>query len=51
VALLGVDVVMRPPQGSIEARARSEHAVAAIRMLPSRRGVEIWMADETSGRS
>ena len=51
VALLGVDVVMRAPQGSIEASARSEHAVAAIRMLPSRRGVEVWMADETSGRS
>ena len=51
VALLGVDVVMRAPQGSIEASARSEHAVAAIRVLPSRRGVEVWMADETSGRS
>ncbi len=51
VALLGVDVVMRAPQGPIEASARSEHAVAVIRMLPSRRGVEVWMADETSGRS
>ena len=51
VALLGVEVVMRAPQGQIEASARSEHAVAAIRMLPSRRGVEVWMADETSGRS
>ena len=51
VALLGVDVVMRAPQGPIEANARSEHAVAAIRLLPSRRGVEVWMADETSGRS
>ena len=39
------------PQGPIEASARSEHAVAAIRMLPSRKGVEVWMADETSGRS
>ena len=51
VALLGVEVVMKAPQGPIEASARSEHAVAAIRMLPSRRGVEVWMADETSGRS
>ena len=51
VALLGVEVVVRAPQGQIEASARSEHAVAAIRMLPSRRGVEVWMADETSGRS
>ena len=51
VALLGVEVVMRAPRGPIEASARSEHAVAAIRILPSRRGVEVWMADETSGRS
>jgi len=51
VALLGVEVVVRKPQGPIEASARSERAVAAIRMLPSRRGVEVWMADETSGRS
>jgi hypothetical protein len=51
VALLGVEVVTRRPQGPIEASARSERAVAAIRMLPSRRGVEVWMADETSGRS
>ncbi len=51
VALLGVEVVMRAPRGPIEASARSEHAVAAIRVLPSRRGVEVWMADETSGRS
>jgi len=51
VALLGVEVVMRAPRGPIEASARSEHAVAAIRILPSGRGVEVWMADETSGRS
>jgi hypothetical protein len=51
VALLGVDVVVRAPQGPIEASARSEHAVAAIRLLPSRMGVEVWTADETSGRS
>jgi len=51
VALLGVEVVIRKPQGPIEASARNERAVAAIRMLPSRRGVEVWMADETSGRS
>jgi hypothetical protein len=51
VALLGVEVVMRAPQGPIEASARSAHAVAVIRVLPSRRGVEVWMADETSGRS
>ena len=42
---------MRAPQGPIETSARAERAVAAIRMLPSRNGVEVWMADETSGRS
>jgi len=51
IASLGLDVVVRAPQGAIEANARAEHAVAAIRMLPSRNGVEVWMADETSGRS
>lgn len=51
VASLGIDVVMHPPAGSLEADARAEHASAAIRMLPSRKGVEVWMADETSGRS
>jgi hypothetical protein len=51
VVSLGLEVVTRPPQGPIEARARAEHAVAAIRILASRNGVEVWMADATSGRS
>jgi hypothetical protein len=51
VVSLGFDVVTRAAQGPIDTDARSEHAVAAIRVLPSRRGVEVWMADETSGRS
>jgi hypothetical protein len=51
VVSLGLDVVARPPQGPIEARARAEHAVAAIRILPARNGVEVWMADASSGRS
>jgi hypothetical protein len=51
IASLNLDVVVRAPQGSIETNARAERAVAAIRMLPSRNGVEVWMADETSGRS
>ena len=51
VTLLGLEVVVRAPQGPIETSARAEGAVAAIRMLPSRNGVEVWMADETSGRS
>jgi len=51
VASLGLQVVLRAPFGPIETSARAEHAVAAIRVLPSRNGVEVWMADETSGRS
>jgi hypothetical protein len=51
IASLGIDVIMHPPAGPLEADARAEHASAAIRMLPSRKGVEVWMADETSGRS
>lgn len=41
----------REPLGPLETVARGQHAVAAIRMLASRKGVEVWMADETSGRS
>jgi hypothetical protein len=37
--------------GPLETVARTSRAVAAIRMLPSGKGVEVWMADETSGRS
>lgn len=51
VVSLGLDAVTRAPVGPIDTDARREHAVAAIRVLPSRRGVEVWMADETSGRS
>jgi len=51
VVSLGLEAVMRPAQGPIEARARAEHAVAAIRILAPRNGVEVWMADATSGRS
>lgn len=51
IASLGIDVIMHPPVGTLEAEARAEHASAAVRMLPSRKGVEVWMADETSGRS
>ncbi|MFZ5892565.1 MAG: hypothetical protein ACOY0T_16020 [Myxococcota bacterium] len=35
----------------LEQAARDVHAVAAIRILPTRQGVEVWMADQTSGRS
>lgn len=51
IASLGLEVIVRAPQGSIETSARAAHAVAAVRMLPSRKGIEVWMADATSGRS
>jgi len=50
VVSLGMEVVVRRAEGPIDARARAEHAAAAIRMLPTRNGVEVWTADETSGR-
>jgi hypothetical protein len=51
ISALGLSVVMRPYVGPLEVDARAQRAVAAIRVLPSRNGVEVWMADETSGRS
>lgn len=51
IAALGWEPMLRPAQGRIEDAARAEGAVAAIRALPSGKGVEVWMADETSGRS
>ena len=51
ITSLDLDVIVRTPQGSIEASARAAHAAAAVRMLPSRKGIEVWMADATSGRS
>ena len=51
IVSLGLEIIARPAQGQIEARARAEQAVAAVRILPARNGVEVWMADATSGRS
>ena len=48
---LGFLVVAKEPAHPLETEARDVHAAAAVRLLPSRKGVEIWMADETSGRS
>ncbi|HEY4186321.1 MAG TPA: hypothetical protein VGP07_14700 [Polyangia bacterium] len=56
IAGLGLSVITleaghaRDPE-PLEAMARSKHAVAIVRMIPTRKGVEVWMADETSGRS
>jgi hypothetical protein len=51
IASLGLEVVVRFRRAPIETAARAEGAVAAIRTLRSRMGVEVWMADATSGRS
>ena len=48
---VGLGVLTRPPSGPFEEDARAQHAIAAIRLLPARNGVEVWMADATSGRS
>jgi hypothetical protein len=50
VLSLGLEVIVRRAAGPIDARARAEHAVAAIQMLPARNGVEVWTSDETTGR-
>jgi hypothetical protein len=47
----GVEVVVHRPVGSLEADARTERAEVAIRKLATGKGVEVWMADATSGRS
>jgi hypothetical protein len=49
IVSLGMEIVVRRAEGPIDARARAEHAAAAIRMLPTHNGVEVWTA-ETSGR-
>jgi hypothetical protein len=51
IAALGFTLVRSDAQGPLEDAARASGAVAAIRVLPSRKGVEVWMADSTSGRS
>jgi hypothetical protein len=48
---LDVTVVQRDAAERLDAAAREDDAVAAIRLLPARNGVEVWMADATSGRS
>jgi len=50
-AIRGLEVEIRRPVGALDADARAEHAQAAIRKVASGKGVEVWMADATSGRS
>lgn len=51
IEVLGLSVLTLHEAGPFETLARGHSAVAALRMVPSRKGVEIWMADELSGRS
>jgi hypothetical protein len=48
---LGFSLVRSDAQGPLEEVGRAQQAVAVLRVLPSRLGVEVWMADATSGRS
>lgn len=48
---LGFSLVRSDAQGPLEEAGRAQGAVAVLRVLPSRLGVEVWMADATSGRS
>jgi hypothetical protein len=51
IAAIGFVLVRAYTPDPLEVAARSSSAVVAIRVLPSRKGVEVWMADATSGRS
>jgi hypothetical protein len=51
VAALGLIVVTSAAGGPLENSAREQRAVAAVRVLPTRKGVELWMADVTTGRT
>lgn len=50
-ALPGLEITTQRPMGSLDVAARALHAEAAIRKVASGKGVEVWMADATSGRS
>ena len=51
IVALGMIVVAGGASGPLETSAREQRAVAAVRVLPSRKGVEVWMADATTGRT
>ena len=53
---LGFDVVVgqqtgAPSRGPLEARARAEGAFAAVRIVPSQEGVEVWIVDRVTGKT
>ncbi len=57
VSALGLEVVVvepwrtGEPVESLDAAGRAVQAAAAIRMVPSRKGVEVWVANQPTGRS
>ncbi len=51
IVALGLTVVSSSASGPLEISAREQRAVAAVRELPSHKGVELWMADVTTGRT
>ena len=57
VSSLGLEVVAVEPWRtgetveSLDAAGRANNASVAIRMIPSRKGVEVWMANQPTGRS
>ena len=57
VSALGLEVVAVEPWRtgeaieSLDAAGRANQAAAAIRMVASRKGVEIWIANQPTGRS
>ena len=51
IAALGLTLVIGGAAGPLETSARDQRAVAAVRVLPSHKGVEVWMADATTGRT
>jgi hypothetical protein len=57
VSALGLEVVAIEPWRtgesveSLDAAGRANQAAAAIRMIASRKGVEVWMANQPTGRS
>jgi hypothetical protein len=54
---LGLHVIVAEPWRTgeqivaLDVATRTAQAAAGIRMLPSRKGVEVWMADQPAGRS
>jgi hypothetical protein len=51
ISELDVTLVTKTSAQALDRAARAEGAVAAIRVVPAKNGVEVWMADATSGRS